>query len=644
MRLRDVFRHRSRLQIICRQMIACWGMSNGILAGPAQESRVPVQAQLIRPLDAGREQAGDSILAKVTFQWQTRDCVLRQGAILKGRIVAVQARSKSVKTSEIALLFESGECGGKEMKPLPLTVAALIAPDRSLDQDLEHQALGDAVGLGISGGLRSVDVAAATVQFEPPRFKPPKAVLPGQVIGVPDIKLFVGSGESGSTILACSRRSVRLESGSLLVLVPNLKAEVTSATAATGPSAAAPLGATPAPEDSAVGNEEQACPPSECSSTLTPGQPEAGTASATATVAIRELGYRLRAEAQELNRFDHDAALAYLGPRILLFTFNPHQLVPRTGAEAGSRQLHAVRGVLFDLQTLKVERTVEWRVPDVGQYLWPVGPDKVLLHVGRELHLCGSEPKVEQKLSLGGPLVFVEASPSGTYFAVGVAHERHSEAIHRQLLESEEREPEEDVEVRVLDVNLRTLATFLRSSWDRPPALSDEGEIRIVATGKTRWAISQHSWNGQHRLLAQVNSQCRPTLKTLPSNLFFILGCDRQADDKWYRVLRVDGRTMLKGSSSSAELEQTVIATSGGLAIRIATATKPLAGNATYRSSDLEAEHIAVYRANNGRKVLTVGMPSPIPTLQTFALSPSGDQLAVLSRDQIAVYALPAEP
>ena len=365
-------------------------------------------------------------------------------------------------------------------------------------------------------------------------------------------------------------------------------------------------------------------------------------ASATATVAIRELGYRLRAEAQELNHFDHDAALVYLGPRALLFTFNPHQLVPRTGAAAESRQLHAVRGVLFDPQTLKLERTVEWRVPDAGQYLWPAGRDKVLLHVGRELHLCGPELRIEQKLSLGGPLAFVEASPSGTYFAVGVTRERHSEAIHRQLLESAEREPEEDVEVRVVDLNLKTLATIVRSSWDPPPSLSEEGEIRIAATGKTRWAISQYSWDGQHSVLTQVNSQCRPRVKTLPSDLFFVLGCDREADDKWYRVLRRDGRPMLKGSSSAAELEQTATAAGGALAIRIAMATKPIAGNATYRSTDLMAEHINVYRASNGRRVLAVSTRSPVPSLQTFALSPGGDQLAVLSQDQIAVYALPA--
>jgi len=97
-----VFRRR-----FCLQMIVGLGLSNVVLAGTALENRVPVQALLIRSLEAGRDKTGDSILAKVSSQWQTPDCVLRQGAILRGRIVAAWARSKSLKTSEIALLFES---------------------------------------------------------------------------------------------------------------------------------------------------------------------------------------------------------------------------------------------------------------------------------------------------------------------------------------------------------------------------------------------------------------------------------------------------------------------------------------------------------------------------------------------------------
>jgi hypothetical protein len=621
-------------------------LSTSIDAGTAPENRAPIQAQLIRVVEAGRINVGDSILAKVNVQWQNPDCLLRRGAILKGRIVAASVRSKTSKTSEIALMFESGECGGKEMKPLPLTVAAVIAPDQSLNSDVEHQSLSEAVGVGIDGGMRSAQYAAATTQYEPPRHKGPKAVMPGQVIGIHGLKLAVGGGQEGSSILSSSKRTVRLEPGSQLVLVPALKPPTTTAYSSAPPStgpATPSVGEIKTPDTAQTADNMEICTPPDCTSTLTANEAETGTASATATVAIRELGFPMRAETREMHHFDYDAALTYLGPRKLLFTFNPHQLVRRTGAEAESKSLHAIRGILFNLQTMKVEQTLEWRVPDAGQYLWQVGTDKALIHIGRELRLYGPELKVEQKVSLDGQLAFVAISPSGTYFAVGVVHERHSGAIHQQLLESEEREPEEDVEVRALNMSFKTLASVLRSSRDVPPALSDEGEIRTPAIGKNRWRIVEHSWDSQRRVIAQVNSTCMPTVKTLPSRMLFVVGCDWQTDGKWYRVLRSDGKPVLKGWSPSAELAQTAIAARDIFAIRTAKATKAMATDAVFRTSDLEAEHIVVCRSRSGQRLLAVTLPSPVPTLQTFVLSPGGDQLAVLSQDQIAFYPLPMD-
>jgi len=55
----------------------------------------------------------------------------------------------------------------------------------------------------------------------------------------------------------------------------------------------------------------------------------------------------------------------------------------------------------------------------------------------------------------------------------------------------------------------------------------------------------------------------------------------------------------------------------------------------------IESENIGVYRVENGRREFAVSIASPIPTLQTFVLSPEGDQLAVLKEDQIAFYTVP---
>lgn len=605
----------------------------------AQPNRIPVQAELVHDLDAGHIKVGDVVFATVAVPWQDSACALRRGALLKGRVVAGSAYAKSARASQIALLFESGQCGGRDLRPLALTVAAVVAATNSLLADqYENPPLADAVGLGIEGGMRSVTSAAATNWQSPSRAKPAKAVMPGQVVGIPNVKLQVGGGPEGSSVLTATGRNLHLDSGSQLVLVSKAAEVIAAATPAPNvapptSTASSPVPATP--EATGV-DESEICAPPECSIALSEAGPAAR---ATATIDIKRLGFPAPASA-EMAGFDYDAAIAYLGPKQLLFTFNPHVLVRRTGPVSGVRNLRLVRAVLLDLETMKARRTVEWQVLDAGQYLWPVGPDKVLVHTGRELRLYGPGLGLEQKLSLEGMLAFVRPSPSGRYFAVGVIQERHSDAVHRQLAETEGREPEEDVQVRVLDANFRPLATVQRSSRDVPPVLLDEGEVRLPAIGKNRWRIVEYTWDKQRRVLGQVSSTCMPVATSLPSNSLFVVGCDRQADGKWYRVLRPDGKPVLKGWSPSVELEQTAngSAASGAFAVGIAQAINPLAEDAIFRASDLVGEHIGVYRTENGRQLFAVSVSSPVPTVQTFVLSPAGDQLAVLSRGQIALY------
>lgn len=625
----------------------------------AQE-RVPIQADLVRAIEAGRVKVGEAVLAKVVVKWQSPQCTLRQGAILKGRIVAQSVHSKIEKTSEIALLFDSGQCDGREMKPLLLTVAALLGSDPAQDKNqYENQPLSDAVGLGLGSdpgpngtagslsGKRSVTQAAATVYVSPPRYKGPTAVMPGQVVGIRGMKLNVGSGPEGSSVLSISGHNVRLESGAQFLLVANLNAPASAATTVT-PAATALLPATasstpPTNDVAPTADETEVCLPPQCNVALTPNEAEPGAAAASATLSVKDLGYVPERADHEMYSFDYGSAIAYLGQRELLFTFNPHVLIRREGTEAKFSKLRVIRAVLMNVQERRVERTLDWKVPDAQQYLWPMGQDAVLVHVGRELRLYGPGLKLQQRLALDGSLAFVRMSPSSKYFAVGVIQERHSEAVHRQLAEAEQREPEEDVEIKVLDGKFHTLATVERSSRAAPPVLSDDGEIRVLSMRKNRWRIVEESWDTQKHVLAQINSACRPEATTLPANLLFVVGCDPQTAGKWYRVLRSDGKPVLKGWSSSAELEHTASgdASAGTFTIGMAEAAKSIVSDSAFRTSDLESERIAVYRAENGERIFAVAIPSPAPTVQTFVLSPAGDQLAVLQGDEIALYEIP---
>jgi len=609
------------------------------------QTLLPIQAELVQRLNASKVKVGDSILAKVALPWKSSACYLSAGAIIQGHVVTQRANSKTEKTSEIGISFESGQCGGREMKPLFLTVAAVLAPYSSSYSDALNseapQPLSSAIGLGLNGSLRSVREAAAIVNVEPGLARAPHAVMSGQVLGIPHLAISVGQGPDGASILRSTGRNVQLSSGTQFVLVPNLRtgsnisadAKSANPSAATGSSVPTISGLAP----STIVDESELCVAPDCTA-LSAGQFDQGTQAAQITLPLNALGYLPARADHEMSGFDYDASIAYLGPDQFLFTFNLHTLVHRSAADTSSRGLRIVRGVLIDLQEKKVARTVDWRVPDAGRYLWPIGENRVLIHVGQELRVYGPGLQLTDKVSLGGPLAFVQISPASEYFAVGVIHERHTPEIHRQLEEAEVREPEEDIEIRLLDSHFRPLTTIMRSSRLALPVLLNEGEVQIHSIGRNRWQLVENTWAGERRVLAVANSTCMPHSNSVPGNLLFVLGCGRQA--RWYRVLHGDGKVVLKGWSFSSELGQTAGGNVGrnAFAIRIAEATTSRSLLSVFKPSDLKTSHVAVYRATNGRRVFSIGVPDLVPAVQTFAISPREDQVAFLKAGEIAFY------
>jgi hypothetical protein len=131
------------------------------------QTLVPIQAELVQRLNASKVKVGDPILAKLVLPWKSPACDLRAGAIIQGHVVTQKAYSKTEKISEIGIIFESGQCGGRDMTPLSLTVAAVVAPYLSGYSDFsdseELQSLSSSIGLNLNGDLRSLSQASATV-------------------------------------------------------------------------------------------------------------------------------------------------------------------------------------------------------------------------------------------------------------------------------------------------------------------------------------------------------------------------------------------------------------------------------------------------------------------------------------------------
>jgi hypothetical protein len=164
----------------------------------------------------------------------------------------------------------------------------------------------------------------------------------------------------------------------------------------------------------------------------------------------------------------------------------------------------------------------------------------------------------------------------------------------------------------------------------------------ITATRGTRsrWKIEQAAWDQHNRQLAQLASVCPPLIQSFPGNLLFLSGCEADSKSKWYRVLRPDGKTLLRGSTSNRAIPEYLGASSTGnvFAIGVERADRDVDWNTGMHIADLESMTVAVYRAADGKQVYATKVPSHAVDRSVLALSPSGERLAVLTDSTVRIY------
>jgi hypothetical protein len=335
--------------------------------------------------------------------------------------------------------------------------------------------------------------------------------------------------------------------------------------------------------------------------------------------------------------------LIYLDSENLLFTFDPHNLRERHASGLRTESMRTVRAILFGPKTLTIKRVREWQVQGEGQYIWRAGTGQVLVHLGHELRLLGSDLNVVRSIAIPGQLRFVSVSPLGDRIAAGILHERHNREIHDLLVTAMHVEPEEDVDIQLFDHDFNILLTARQSSTLPPPILSDDGEIRVTATKTNHWRISEYLWDHTERTIATTTSGCRPNVSAPLSKSLFLVGCNPYEPDNWYRMLRLDGHPILQSHNSPQEIEQS--SSSGNqseFAVRVVRTEHPKNHSEVFYKEDLHEQEFSIYRASDGKRLFLTTTPGVSLVEQSFALSPSGHQLAILTNATISFYSIGA--
>jgi hypothetical protein len=603
---------------------------------------------------AHRTRVGATVFAQVIIEWRGTDCLLTNGAILEGHVISVVPYSKTARDSEIVLAFTKAQCGEPKMRDFELLLAAIAAPPNNPDLGI----LTDPVPFNTSASGRRENInnmnaaqgatwplAAGIYQIS--------RVLPtmkmGDVSGIRGLNLSVGTGPDNGSILTSKKHDVSLEKHSVLLLIPRegtFPRTTINPVVANHPSEAASGAAdadapsVPAPTSVA---DIDVCEPPQCNVALPTGD-ASETADVATSISVKQLGYSPRPQ-RVANSFDNDEALVYLSSKELLVTFNPHVLLSRHDLGPSGITMRVIRAALVDTMSRRVTHTVDWELPDNRQYLWPLGEGRVLVHVGSELRVYGAGLKIQNRIPLEGPLAFVRITPDGSFTAIGVIHERHSQELHAQLRQSLQGEPEEDVKVEVLNRNFEFIATRQSRSGLIAPTLLNEGQTELLAQPNGRYRISMLTWDNRASTIARFNSSCTPQISSLSTNLIFLVSCDQQSEEPVFRVLRPDGKPALKSLANPNEFGYAAEGSANQqiFVVKTVQSIRPVQMDVLFSAADFSSEELRVYRATDGKRLLGVSVGSPSPSREGFALAPDGSQLAVLTRDEIAIFSVPGD-
>ena len=257
----------------------------------------PVEAQLMGDVRAHQMTVGQPVFARVDTAWTSSECNLRQGAIVEGRVVAVTPHSKADANSEMTLEFTKAQCNGVKMNDFKLLLSAVAAPPSDMDSAFLSDML--PMRTGNNGGIDGTQMMTQGTQAFlapqktdmngridteniPPQLPPMKM---GEVVGIPGVKLSLGTGLDHNTVLTAMKHDLTLVSHTIFLLVPEDRVlrEVTPG----GPAAAGAAGlsaangaslaaAAPAPPV----NDIDTCQPPECGVALPEGDAAAGVAAA----------------------------------------------------------------------------------------------------------------------------------------------------------------------------------------------------------------------------------------------------------------------------------------------------------------------------------------------------------------------------
>lgn len=335
------------------------------------------------------------------------------------------------------------------------------------------------------------------------------------------------------------------------------------------------------------------------------------------------------------------ATLHFIDDNHLLFTFRVGGLLRRLPSDRDGDDDQQIRAVVLDAQTGTVIRRTEWRMHDRAQYLWPFPDGKFVVRVRDTLFLTDESLVLTPYLAFDTTLREIQMSPDRRMMVL----ERDDPTQHGPSLSQGDMPPSRSpVKVEVVNAGQRT-ATVIRDADSAVSVpLVGDGILDVTEGGQMgTYAVRDVPFSGHPRILAEVKSNCQPSVQPVSASVALVVGCYLDTDDRPVDAISTDGRELWRDRWQNKYIWGWFTFAQNGsrFAYESVEATHPVSALDALDGEDIAAQFVGVYDTEAGKLVLVRDTSPILSAGQNVALSPDGTRFAVLRHGAIELYDLP---
>lgn len=336
-------------------------------------------------------------------------------------------------------------------------------------------------------------------------------------------------------------------------------------------------------------------------------------------------------------------AMGFFDNDHLLFTFRIGGLLRRLPDQRPDDDDQEIRAVVLDLRTGKAVQQKDWRMHDRSQYLWAYPDGKFLVRIRDSLYLTDQSLELQPYLTIGSTLRVVQVSPDRK---TTVLEWEMPGQKQRDVLGEEAPAVSKRVKVVMLPSGSSTATVTSEANHPVEIPLVGDGVLDLLEGKQTgMWAMRDVLFHGDPKMVAEVKSSCQPTVQTVSASAALVVGCSDQLDaDRPVYAIDTEGGLLWQqhwqpkyvwGSFAYAE-------NGSRFAYESIEVDRPISVIDQLDLEDAVAQLVGVYDTRTGKMVLLKDVSPILSAGQNVALSPDGSRFAVLRRDAIEIYDLPA--